>query len=80
VLTQSDASVVDSLPSIAVPVLVIVGEKDKPFLAGSSYMAEKIPDAELVVIPGAGHAPNVTHTAEFDARLRTFLDRLEVSR
>ena len=46
VLTQSDASVVDSLPSIAVPVLVIVGEKDKPFLAGSSYMADKIPDAD----------------------------------
>jgi len=80
VLTQSDASVVDSLPSIAVPVLVIVGEKDKPFLAGSSYMADKIPGAELAVIAGAGHAPNVTHTAEFDARLRTFLDRLEVSR
>jgi pimeloyl-ACP methyl ester carboxylesterase len=43
-------------------------------------MADKIPGAELVVIAGAGHAPNVTHTAEFDARLRTFLDRLEVSR
>ena len=80
VLTQSDASVVDSLPSIAVPVLVIVGENDKPFLAGSSYMADKIPDATLVVIPGAGHAPNITHTAEFDASLRTFLDRLEASR
>ena len=80
VLTQSDASVVDSLPSIAVPVLVIVGEKDRPFLAGSSYMTDKIPDATLVVIPGAGHAPNITHTAEFDAHLRTFLDRLEASR
>jgi pimeloyl-ACP methyl ester carboxylesterase len=80
VLTQSDASVVDSLPTIAVPVLVIVGERDKPFLAGSSYMADKIAGAELVVIPGAGHAPNVTHTAEFDAHLRAFLDRLEVPR
>lgn len=80
VLAQSDASVVDSLPSIAVPVLVIVGEQDKPFLAGSSYMADKIPGAELVVIPGAGHAPNITHTAEFDAHVRTFLDRLEVPR
>jgi pimeloyl-ACP methyl ester carboxylesterase len=80
VLTQSDASVVDSLPAIAVPVLVIVGERDKPFLAGSSYMADKIPDATLVVIPGAAHAPNVTHTAEFDAHLRMFLDRLEVPR
>jgi pimeloyl-ACP methyl ester carboxylesterase len=80
VLTQSDASVLDSLPAIAVPVLVIVGEKDKRFLAGASYMAEKIPDATLVVVPGAGHAPNVTHTTEFDAHLRSFLDRLEVPR
>jgi len=80
VLTQSDASVVDSLPAIAVPVLIIVGERDKPFLAGSSYMADKIAGAELVVVPGAGHAPNVTHTVEFDAHLRTFLDRLEAPR
>jgi pimeloyl-ACP methyl ester carboxylesterase len=80
VLTQSDASVLESLPTVAVPVLVIVGERDKPFLAGSSYMAEKIPDATLVVVPGAGHAPNVTHTAEFDVHLRSFLDRLEVPR
>jgi pimeloyl-ACP methyl ester carboxylesterase len=80
VLTQADAAVVDSLPAIAVPVLVVVGERDKPFLAGSSYMADKIPDAQLVVIPGAAHAPNVTHTAEFDAHVRTFLDRLEVPR
>ena len=80
VLTQSDASVLESLPAIAVPVLVIVGEKDERFLAGASYMAGKIPDATLVVVAGAGHAPNVTHTAEFDAHVRTFLDRLEVPR
>ena len=76
----ADAAVLESLPAIAVPALVIVGEKDKPFLAGSRYMAAKIPDATLVVVPGAGHAPNVTHTAEFDAHVRTFLDRLEVPR
>jgi pimeloyl-ACP methyl ester carboxylesterase len=34
-----------------------VGSKDRPFLAGSEYMARKIPDARLVVIDGAGHAP-----------------------
>jgi pimeloyl-ACP methyl ester carboxylesterase len=80
VLPQFDAAVLESLPAIAVPVLVIVGEKDERFLAGASYMAAKIPDATLVVVPGAGHAPNVTHTAEFDAHLCTFLDRLEVPR
>jgi pimeloyl-ACP methyl ester carboxylesterase len=80
VLPQFDASVLESLPTIGVPVLVIVGEKDERFLAGASYMTAKIPEATLVVVPGAGHAPNVTHTAEFDAHLRSFLDRLEVPR
>lgn len=80
VLTQADARVLDGLPTIAVPVLIVVGERDKPFLKGSRYMAEKIPGARLVVIPGAGHDPNVTHTAQFDTHVRTFLDRLEASR
>ncbi len=61
ILTQHDSLVLDSLPSIDVPTLVVVGEKDKPFVGGSNYMASKIPHAELVVIPGAGHAPNMTH-------------------
>jgi len=80
VLTQADARVLDSLPAVAVPVLIVVGELDKPFLKGSRYMAGKIPGADLVVIPGAGHDPNVTHAADFDAHVRTFLDRLEVPR
>jgi pimeloyl-ACP methyl ester carboxylesterase len=60
-------------------VLVVVGADDTRFLAGASYMAAKIPDATLAVIAGAGHAPNVTHAAEFDAHVLAFLDRLEVS-
>ena len=73
VLRQRDGHVLAALPSIAVPTLVIVGERDQPFLGGSRYMAAKIPDAELVVIESAGHAPPVTHPDEFNAVLRTFL-------
>lgn len=76
ILTQHDSLVIDSLPTIAVPTLIIVGEDDAPFLAGSTYMAGKIPDATLVVIAGAGHAPNVTHPDDFDAAVRDFLDRI----
>ena len=57
--------------------LVIVGEKDEPFLAGSSYMASKIADAELIVIEGAGHSPNISHRDAFDAAFVEFLARLE---
>jgi len=60
-----------------VPALVIVGEKDQPFVGASQYMAHKIPDARLAVIAGARHAPNVTHPERFDAELNAFLDELE---
>jgi pimeloyl-ACP methyl ester carboxylesterase len=76
ILTQQDGRVLASLPSIAVPTMVIVGELDTPFVNGSHYMAGKIPGAELVIIPGAGHSPNLSHPDAFDAAMRSFLDRL----
>ena len=77
VLTQQDSHVIDGLPSIEVPTLVVVGENDEPFLKGSHYMAEKIPDATIAVIQGAGHAPPVSHSEEFNTVLRTYLERLD---
>jgi pimeloyl-ACP methyl ester carboxylesterase len=73
ILRQRDGHVLEALPSIAVPTLVVVGERDEPFLGGSRYMAAKIPDAQLVVIEGAAHAPPVTHPDQFSAALRSFL-------
>jgi pimeloyl-ACP methyl ester carboxylesterase len=73
ILSQRDGHVLEALPTIAAPTLVVVGEHDEPFQAASRYMAAKIPDAELVVIDGAGHAPPVTHPNEFNAALRSFL-------
>ena len=77
VLTQQDSHVIDGLPSIEVPTLVVVGEHDEPFLKGSHYMAEKIPRATIAVIQGAGHAPPVSHSDEFNTVLRTYLERLD---
>jgi pimeloyl-ACP methyl ester carboxylesterase len=76
ILRQHDDRVLASLPTITVPVLIVVGERDKPFLASSEYMQAKIPDASLAIIPGAGHAPMITHPDEFHAQIRTFLNRL----
>jgi len=78
ILTQRDARVLESLPSIAVPTLVVVGALDEPFLASSRYLADRIPGATLAVIDGAGHAPNVTHAPAFDAALRDFVQRDDV--
>jgi pimeloyl-ACP methyl ester carboxylesterase len=75
-LTQGDPHVIASLPSIAVPTLVIVGEQDDAFRNAADYMAARIPDAECVVIPDAGHAANLDQPESFDSAVRTFLDRL----
>ena len=72
-LTQRDARVIESLPQIAVPAVVIVGADDTPFLAASEYMAAKIPGATKVVIPGAGHSANIDQPAAFNAALLDFL-------
>jgi pimeloyl-ACP methyl ester carboxylesterase len=54
---------------------VIVGEKDETFLAGSRYMAEKIPGAKLEIIPGAGHSPQESHPEDVLRVLGAFLAR-----
>jgi pimeloyl-ACP methyl ester carboxylesterase len=76
ILTQHDSHILDSLPSIDVPTLVIVGEHDKPFLAAADYMAGKIPGATKVVIRNAGHASNIDQPDAFNAAVTSFLDRV----
>lgn len=50
------------------PTLVIVGERDEPFLASSRAMADAIPGATLAVVPDAGHSPQFENPAAwFDA-------------
>ena len=73
ILTQFDGQVIESLPGIEVPTLVVVGEDDTPFLDGSRYMAAKIPGAHLAVIPDAGHAPNISNPEEFERVMTDFL-------
>jgi pimeloyl-ACP methyl ester carboxylesterase len=72
-LTQKNARVIESLPEVRVPAIVIVGENDTPFLAASDYMAAKIPGAKKAVIPGAGHAANIDNPQAFNAALTGFL-------
>ena len=65
------------LPAIAVPALVVVGEEDvltPPAL--STAMAERLPNAELVVVPQAGHLANLEQPDAFNAALLRFLERL----
>ena len=79
-LTQRDARVISSLPSIAVPALVVVGANDTPFLAASDYMAAKIPGAKKVVIENAGHAANIDQPLAFNTAVLAFLSEAGLDR
>jgi pimeloyl-ACP methyl ester carboxylesterase len=78
-LIQRDARVIESLPDINIPSLIIVGADDTPFLAAADYMAIKIPGARKVVIPAAGHAVNLDQPKAFIKAVSSFLDALKLS-
>ena len=75
-LPQRDARVIELLPGITVPSLVVVGADDTPFLAASDYMAGKIPGAKKSVIASAGHMSNIDQPAGFIDAVLPFLDGL----
>jgi pimeloyl-ACP methyl ester carboxylesterase len=67
----------DDLPTIDVPVLVLVGEEDAPSPPEvARAMVEKLPDARLQVLPRAGHLSNLEAPEEFNRALQSFLDEL----
>jgi len=47
------------LSGLRVPALVIVGERDRGSVEPSRKLAAALPDARLVVVPGAGHVVNL---------------------
>jgi 2-succinyl-6-hydroxy-2,4-cyclohexadiene-1-carboxylate synthase len=49
----------DRLPDLAIPVTLIVGERDAKFRAIAERMRERLPDARVVTVPGTGHAPQL---------------------
>jgi pimeloyl-ACP methyl ester carboxylesterase len=64
------------LPAMDVPALVIVGEEDRLTpLAFAETLVAGLPDAELMVIPGAGHLSALERPDAFAAAVRDFLDR-----
>jgi pimeloyl-ACP methyl ester carboxylesterase len=75
-LVQTDATVIDSLGSIAVPTLLVAGADDTEFLPGMAYMAAKIPGARYEIVARAGHGANVDQPERVNALLEAFLGAL----
>jgi pimeloyl-[acyl-carrier protein] methyl ester esterase len=66
-----EADLRDVLEDVAQPVLVVHGDRDAltPISAGE-YLASRVRDGRLCVVPGAAHAPLVTHAATIGAAMR----------
>jgi 3-oxoadipate enol-lactonase len=66
------------LGQIQAPTLVMHGERDALAPIGNARtLAERIPDAELVVVPGAGHAYALERPAESYELFAGWMDRRE---
>jgi pimeloyl-ACP methyl ester carboxylesterase len=61
--------------AVRAPALVAVGERDKAdFRAIAERLARELPDAELVVIEGAGHLPSLERPEATLELVKRFLD------
>jgi len=73
VRVMAEADQRDLLPHIAVPTLLIWGDLDaRSPLDVARQFEEAIADANLVVIPGAGHVSNLEQPEQFNAAVREF--------
>jgi len=53
------------LPALRIPVLLIAGELDTKFTAIARSMAQALPQSQLHIVPGAGHAVHLERPEEF---------------
>jgi len=76
-LPNTQVPAFDRLNELRIPVLILVGEHDTPYiLAAADYMIEKIPSAQKVRVEDAAHLPNMDHPDEFQAIVTNFLEGL----
>ena len=76
-LPNTQTPAFDHLSDLKIPVLIVVGAHDTPYiLAAADYMVEKIPSAQKVTIDDAAHLPNMDHPDEFQAIVKNFLEAL----
>src|SRR5690606_23839030 len=74
--TRPDSTLL--LADIDVPVLIIHGEDDQIIpVSQAEAMRDEIPNAKLVILPGAGHLPNLEQADAFNEAVWDFLQSLE---
>jgi 3-oxoadipate enol-lactonase len=65
---------IELLEQLTMPALVVAGDQDVPgFLAMTDVLAQRLPAAERVLVPGAGHMVNMEQPAAVNELLVRFL-------
>lgn len=76
-LANTDLKTPELLDQITVPVLAVNGEYDEPYIQGAAkYMAERVPNFELVTLPNAAHMVNMEQSEAFLSILQDFLAKI----
>jgi pimeloyl-ACP methyl ester carboxylesterase len=74
-LPNTEVPAFDRLKDLGIPVLVIIGAHDTPYiLASADYMIENLPSARKSIIEDAAHLPNMDHPQEFQTIVNAFLE------
>ena len=72
-----DWDFVPLLAGLKVPALVVEGEASAPTIAGVKAWAEALPNGQLLLIPNAGHFPQVEQPHHFFPEVERFLSGTE---
>jgi 2-succinyl-6-hydroxy-2,4-cyclohexadiene-1-carboxylate synthase len=69
----AEPSVLEQLSALAMPTLVVAGALDAKYVALAHQMAAAIPQAQLAIVPDAGHAVHLERPAELAVLVGRFL-------
>ena len=73
---EREGALADGAEEVAA--LVVHGDADMAIpMARAEQLAGSLADAELVAVPGAGHAANLTHPQPVNAAIESFLKRID---
>jgi len=67
----------DELSRLSLPVLIVCGQNDEPFVGPSRRLHQCIAGSQLAFIPDCGHTPQIERPQEFVPLLLQFLQRVE---
>jgi len=76
-LPDTEIPAAERLDGLKIPVLVILGANDIPYLqAAADHMVENIPFARKAILEDAAHLPNMDHPDQFQRIVRSFLNEI----